>query len=181
MCIVKISLSLSIYLYIYIPKCIATFNQISSIRNQIHWFQLSKILLEILNSTPNAERAAEVLLGIFEENPIPETPVDEANISAYKTNMRLVKYNRISQVITFSYNELRKKEGFWLKDVTKLKDNIQFECSNTDTGYERACKHLNITLQELHEKYEYGTLLKISDETYEDTISSYSWLNTRNR
>lgn len=129
-------------------------------------------LLQVIEATGNSIVATEILLGIYEQPEILEKSKDTSS----EQNRTFISYDPIKDIVTYSYNEIKSKSGYVLKDTENPKVTDFIEHKNY---YESdIAKELNLTIEEFKAKYIKVVVIINFDDTIRYSSSSLSnWNN----
>jgi hypothetical protein len=106
-------------------------------------------IMEVLKATPNPEVGAQILLGIYKEPKIPETPRSLNFFPENQRNIKFIKYDKFTNEVFYSYNKLIIKHGFIPIDAEEKPKNFV----STKAWEGDAAKELGISLDEFNSKY----------------------------
>ena len=106
-------------------------------------------VLELINATPNAQVALEVILGVYVEPVVPNTPEDMSRFPSNYRNIKFISYDKYTNQVEYSYNTMLLTKG-WIEiglDIDRA--NI---VSNRDWSND-AAKELGIPQDDFTSKF----------------------------
>jgi len=129
-------------------------------------------LLTVINATPNAEIATEILCGLYVRPEINAHP--KTGFSTEKVNIAFKSFDDLTQEVEYTYNRVETKT-VW---IVKGSEMPKFTDTNLVTAYwaEDAAKKIGITEKELKEQYVKVVLQgEPSEQTYTDKTLLTNW------
>ncbi len=136
-----------------------------------------QVIAEIMEATPNATVALELLLGVFDEPKIPLAPVGKIGYSNRKL-IAFESYNKFKDEVTYKYCVAKEKTAWVLKGSKEELMFSMLEGPITDWEPNAYAKQLGITVEEVRKDYERVTVHDTPDETKSltATTSRETWM-----
>lgn len=130
-----------------------------------------KAMLKVINATPNAQVAAEILLGVYVHPHVPHEPSQSIK-DAYH-NPVFVKYDEFQGEVFFEYTPADHQTG-WVPKGLAVATTDDF--ASKKNSVLNAAEELEISTDELEEKYEQVTIVtNVRDYRFTNSTSLKRW------
>jgi|SRR6478609_1857953 len=130
-------------------------------------------VLEIVNSSRNAEIATLTLLGKYEA-PIVMNHCEDNKFR--EINRELISYDKYAEEVTYSYNRVNSSEA-WFPKLLPIENRCKENKLETKKYYtSEIAEELNITEEEFKDKYiKTSFIIDVREEKSNNTMSLSDW------
>lgn len=136
------------------------------------------LLMEVINATPNATIACEILCGLYEGPVIPELPANVKNFNNTLANIKFVSYDKFNDQVNYSYNSVQSASAWVINGMEVPSYSEMKEAEDKQPYYASDfAKKLGITEQEFKTTYTKHTVLgEVSKNLSTSNCSLSNWL-----